>query len=150
MQWRTLGAAGLLAAGAIGCAKTPTKEPSQRVPRADEDLSLADSDARALGRDLIVLADRAHDFAASHRGRAPKGMRDLGVDSLTPTLARAIQSTDSLRVHVAFRTLEGHALGSCVVSLSALEESDLNSGEFSLHCRTVAGVDTTVRTSARR
>ena len=143
-------ASALLAAVVVAaCAKTATKAPP-RSERHDEELSLAASDAKALGRDLFVLADKAHDFQASHRKRAPKGLRDLAVDSLTPDFERSLQATDSLRLHVAFRHTDGHALSSCTISLAALEEADLNSGEFLLHCRTVAGSDTTARTTARR
>lgn len=113
-------------------------------------LSQADSDALQLGRDLFVLADRAHEFAASHRGRPPKGMRDLGVDSLTPEIARAIAATDSLRIRVSYRKPDAHALSTCHASLGVLEEADLGGGTFTMLCRTVAGADTSVKSRASR
>lgn len=138
----------LLVAAAALVACGGKKDAATKRPERSEHLSPTELEAMQLGRDLYMLADRAHDFQATHQRRPPKGLRDLAVDSLTPELARVLTRTDSLRITVSFRRPEQHDLTSCRVTLEALEEADLNSGTFSMRCRTARG-DTTVQTNER-
>lgn len=98
-----------------------------------------DSEARRLAVEVRDLADRIADYAASHRSRPPKRLRDLAVDSLTPETARIITVTDSPRVVVSFRRTTDRVLLSCAGGPALLEEAQLNGGLFHLACRTPRG-----------
>ena len=137
---RSLATAAALLCAACGAEADAPRSPAG--PPADQ-VGAVDLEARRLASEVRELADRIADYAGSHRNRAPKRLRDLAVDSLTPETARTITVTDSTRVTVAFRRPAGRALLACTGGPAVLEEAQLNSGLFHLACRTPAG-DTTI------
>lgn len=100
----------------------------------------ATQDARALGRELFDLVDRAASYRSSHRGRNPRNLRDLGIDSLTPKTARwLVLRGGEPMLTVAYRRPDRGGIRECTGGLSVLEESALE-GKIKLHCRTTDGV----------
>lgn len=123
----------LLLAAACGGAE-PARGAASASPGASRD------DQRLLGRELYELIDRAADFRASHRGRYPASVAQMGIDSLTPATARRLSSRgDTLTVTVEFRRPAGHALASCTGGAEALEGASLNTGRFPASCITPDG-----------
>ncbi len=113
-------------------------DPARGATSASPDASRADQ--RTLGRELFELIDRAADFRASHRGRYPSSVAQMGIDSLTPATARRLSSSrDTLTVTVEFRRPAGHALASCTGGADALEGASLNAGRFPASCITPDG-----------
>lgn len=104
-------------------------------------------DAMALGQEIFELADRTMDFVGSHRGRVPRSLRELGIDSLTPNTARHLTIVDKIPViTVEYRRPDGHQLSSCSGTHEVLEQSILR-GEFTLTCRWLSGAEDTVNVS---
>ncbi|NNG16714.1 MAG: hypothetical protein HKM89_09550 [Gemmatimonadales bacterium] len=104
-------------------------------------------DATALGQEIFELADRTMDYIGSHRGRVPGSLRDLGIDSLTPTTARSLAIIDKIPViTVEYRRSDGHQLSACSGTHEVLEQSTLR-GEFTLTCRWLSGAEDTVNVS---
>jgi hypothetical protein len=104
-------------------------------------------DATALGQEIFELADRTMDYIGSHRGRVPGSLRDLGIDSLTPTTARYLTIIDKIPViTVEYRRSDGHQLSACSGTHEVLEQSILR-GEFTLTCRWLSGAEDTVSVS---
>jgi len=99
-----------------------------------------EQDAQVLGRRIFELIDRAADYRASHRGRYPLTVAQMGIDSLTPATAARLSARDTnLTVTVEFRHPESHALASCTAGTDVLEFAALNEGKFSTICTTPDG-----------
>ena len=103
--------------------------------------------ARQLGR---VLADRRggsenqgqprRRSRGSHRGRPATSLRQLGIDSLTPTTARhLINMNREPVVTVTFRKTADRQITSCRGDSHILEESSINAGRFTLMCTSRSG-----------
>jgi len=135
-----LGAAALLLAACGG--KSAAREAD--APRTAADSAAAD--LMTLGSEIYRLLDLAADYRGSHHGAAPRTLRMLGIDSLTPTLARSIRASGrNAWVTVTFRRPDGRAWESCTGDLSVLEAAVLGSGGYTLSCRTPAGDVRTVQ-----
>lgn len=115
--------------------------PRVSQPRAAAVVPKVDSaaDVRTLGSEVARLLHIADDFRASHRGRAPRNLRDLGLDSLTPTLARSVGSAPDFFASASFRNPAGHAWVSCAGGFSVLEDAVLGAGHYKLTCVTPDG-----------
>ena len=101
--------------------------------------ALAQEDGELLGQELFDLVDQAAGYQSSHGGRQPRSLRNMGVDSLTPTTARWIERGGGTpRIVVAFRRLGGHAVSRCSGDAGVLEQLALE-GAFRLQCFLVDG-----------
>jgi hypothetical protein len=97
-------------------------------------------DADILGREVFELVDRAVDYRGSHRGRPASSLRQMGVDSLTPSTARVLLSIEREPVvTVSFRKVDTRAIVSCRGDSHILEEAALNGGRFTLMCASRSG-----------
>ena len=97
-------------------------------------------DADLLGREVFELVDRAVDYRGSHRGRPASSLRQMGVDSLTPSTARVMVSLEREPVvTVSFRKVDTRAIVSCRGDSHILEEAALNGGRFTLMCTSRSG-----------
>jgi hypothetical protein len=100
---------------------------------------LSQEDAELLGPEIFDLVDQAAGYQSSHSDRRPRSLRHMGVDSLTSTTARWIETrNDTLRIVVAFRRLSGHAVSRCSGDADVLEQLSLE-GAFRLECALVDG-----------
>jgi hypothetical protein len=96
---------------------------------------VAQQEATLLGRDVFDLLDRLAAYAASNQRKYPVSLREGGIDSLTPKLARRIDTRSSPPMAFAmFRNPLGHQLTSCRGTTDLLEESALNDGQFTVTC----------------
>jgi hypothetical protein len=130
--WSSLVLAGLAACG--DDAKAGRPEPA-RV-----DLSPAERDAEALGQAVLEMVDRAVDYRGSHRGRPAASLRQMGVDSLTPTMVlRVVNVNREPVVTVGFRRPEEHEIVSCHGDSAILEEAVVSGGRFTIMCATGSG-----------
>lgn len=131
-----------LAAGGCGAERSDSS-PAASTLTAEE---RAPADAEQLGREIYRLLDRAADYRGAHRGQAPRSLIDLGIDSLTPDLARVIRGSGTeATVTVSFRNTAGHGYTSCSGELSMLESAVLADGRYQLRCTTPAGEESTVQ-----
>ena len=125
------------AAGACGPARNGSPRRGRRCgapPPAPQ------ADAEALGREVFDLVDRAVDYRGSHRGRPAATLRQMGVESLTPTTARVLVNVEREPVvTVAFRRPDSREIVSCRGDSQILEEASVNGGRFTLMCTTSAG-----------
>jgi len=107
---------------------------------------VAEQEATQLGRDVFGLLDRLAAYAASNQRKYPASLREAGIDSLTPKIARQIDTRAQPPMAFAmFRNPLGHALTSCRGNTDLLEESALNEGQFTVTC-----TDSTGRSSPYR
>jgi len=126
----------LLCALATACGKdrpSATSNPASRpaAPAGD----VAQEEATLLGRDVFLLADRLAAYAAANQRKYPASLRSAGIDSLTPTIARQIDTRSNPPMAFAmFRNPLGHRLTSCRGTTDLLEESALNDGRFTVTC----------------
>jgi hypothetical protein len=128
-----------LAVGVLACSRK-TRAP-ERVESPRNAADSAEMDATYLGREIYQLLDQASAYRGSHRGRSPRALRDLGVDSLTSDLARAITTgSGGLRASASFRDPAGHQFISCSGELRVLEEAVLGDGRYVLDCTMRDGV----------
>ena len=105
-------------------------------PAGDE----AQAEATILGRDVFTLLDQLAAYAAANQRKYPGTLRLAGIDSLTPTLARRIDTRVSPPMAFAmFRNPLGHLLTSCRGTTDLLEESALNEGRFTVTCTDSGG-----------
>lgn len=128
----------LLALAAGGCGKKSEAPgaPAKAMAKLPPDLQ----DATLLGRDLFDVMDAVLSYKASHQGRMPQTLRQLGVDSLTKTTIRRLSVPGGTpAVTAIFRSNEGHQLSSCRGTSEIQEEASLNEGIFSVACATVKG-----------
>lgn len=123
----------VLAALVAACGKEPERRPSAPPPPPTGDV--AEQEATQLGRDLFGLLDRLASYAASNQRKYPASLREAGIDSLTPKLARKIDTQAKPPVaYSMFRKPLGHTLTSCRGNTDLLEESALNEGQFTVTC----------------
>jgi hypothetical protein len=102
-------------------------------------------DAAFLGQEIFVLVDRAADYKGSHRGRPPRSLKQMGLDSLAgPVVRRITTVSDSSVITVAYRQARGRRVASCEANARILEEAALNEGKFTLVCTTPSGAITKV------
>jgi hypothetical protein len=111
-------------------------------PKSD----LPAGDAEVLGREVLELVDRAVDYRGSHRGRPASSLRQLGVDSLTPTTARHLLNISREPVvTVQFRKSAGREITSCRGDGHIIEEAAINAGRFTLMCTSRSGAQRPVQ-----
>ena len=139
--------AGVLAAALLLAACGDDDPPARRA--APELRTAADSaaaDIAILGTEIARLLDLAADYRGSHRGRAPRRLRDMAMDSLTRDIARAIATgPGGTRVTVSFRRPAGRQYASCAGDLGVLESAALGDGGYTLTCVTPSGEVRTVQ-----
>jgi hypothetical protein len=117
--------------------KDGSRSPAQQ-PKSD--LPPEQLDVETLGREVLELVDRAVDYKGSHRGRPAASLRQMGVDSLTPTTARHLFNVNREPVvTVQFRKVEGREIVSCRGDSHLLEEAAINGGRFTLMCTSRSG-----------
>ena len=126
------------------CGRDDDAPAQAELPRTAADSAAAD--AQILGNEITRLLDLAADFRGSHRGRAPRSLRELAIDSLTPTLARAVRASGKMAwITVSFRDASGRRYRSCTGDLSVLESSGIGHGDYELSCTTPDGTTQPVR-----
>jgi len=131
----------LLCATAGGCGKdkapVPSKAPASPAPSAGD---VALQEATLLGRDVFGTLDRLAAYAASNQRKYPGSLRLAGIDSLTPKVARQINTRSAPPMAFAmFRNPLGHVITSCRGTTDLLEESALNEGRFTVTCTDADG-----------
>jgi hypothetical protein len=129
----------LLAAALWGCGNSASDAGTDRG-RGLETLPPELRDAAYLGREIFDLVDRAADYKGSHRGKPPRSLKQMGIDSLAgPVVRRITTVSDSSVVTVAYRQPRGRTVASCEGNPRILEEAALNEGRFTLVCTTPSG-----------
>lgn len=127
--------------GLAGCGreKAPADDAgATRPPPPTGDVAMRE--ATLLGRDVFELLDRMAAYAASNQRKYPSSLREGGIDSLTPKLARQIDTrANPPMAYSMFRSPLGHLLTSCRGTTDLLEESALNDGLFTVTCTDSAG-----------
>jgi hypothetical protein len=132
----------LLAAALWGCGSTASDAGGDRG-RGLETVPPELRDAALLGREIFELVDRAADYKGSHRGKPPRSLKQMGLDSLAgPVVRRITTVSDSSVVTVAYRQPRGRTVASCEANARILEEAALNEGRFTLVCTTPSGAIT--------
>jgi hypothetical protein len=133
VPWRIPFAMALVIAG---CNRTGSS--SSRAPRTSQ-LSPDQRDAEALGREIFELVDRAVDYRGSHLGRPAATLRQMGVESLTPTtIRRVINVQRDPVITVLFRQPRGREIVSCRGDKQILLDASLN-GRYTLMCTASSG-----------
>jgi hypothetical protein len=99
------------------------------------------ADVTALGNELFELVDRAVEYRGARMGSPPLALRDLGLDSLTPTTARLLSSTAPITVTATLRRPVA-GLAACRASEDVLEQASLNDGRFTVECESSEGTRT--------
>lgn len=103
----------------------------------------AQQEATLLGRQVFDLVDRLAAYAASNQRKYPTTLRAAGIDSLTPKVARSIDTRAVPPMGTAmFRNPLGHHLTSCRGTTDLLEESALHDGHFTVTCTDSLGQGT--------
>ncbi len=116
------------------------ERPPEAAPEAEANVPPDQRDADVLGREVLDLIDRAVDYRGSHRGRPAGSLRQMGVDSLTPTTARHLLNVNREPVvTVQFRKAAGREIVSCRGDSHILEEASINAGRFTLMCTSRSG-----------
>ena len=129
----------LLAAALWGCGSTASDAGGDRG-RGLETVPPELRDAALLGREIFELVDRAADYKGSHRGKPPRSLKQMGLDSLAgPVVRRITTVSDSSVIMVAYRQPRGRTVASCEANARILEEAALNEGKFTLVCTTPSG-----------
>jgi hypothetical protein len=119
----------------LGCTETGGSNAQPPVSQ----LTPEQRDAQALGREIFELVDRALDYRGSHRGRPPTTLRQMGVDSLTPSTVRSITNFQREPVvTVRFRQTTGRELISCRGTSQIVEEASVD-GRYMLMCTAKSG-----------
>lgn len=138
-RWNSRVAAAILAAllGASGCGDGDKPAPGAPPPAPRG--AAAQADADRLGREVFDLLDRAASYAATHQRQYPPSLREAGVDSLTPAVARVLKTEGPPLAIVMFRRPIGKVLTSCRAPIDILEESALNDGQFTVTCTDSTG-----------
>lgn len=127
------------AVGACGKDKSPApaSPPARPAPPSGE---VAQQEATLLGRDVFDVVDRLASYAAANQRKYPASLQLAGIDSLTPKVARRIDTRATPPMAFAmFRNPLGHLLTSCRGTTDLLEESALNEGRFTVTCTDSAG-----------
>lgn len=134
--WPVLALVCLVAA----CSDKESPRTAAQQPRSDL------PDTEMLGQEVLELVDRAVDYKGSHRGRPASSLRQMGVDSLTPTTARhLINVSREPVVTVQFRKVDGREIISCRGDSQILEEATVNGGRFTLMCTYSSGAQRPVQ-----
>ena len=129
-----------LVAACGGDEKRSVAQEPRTVVAADQ------ADAETLGREVLELVDRAVDYRGSHRGRPASSLRQLGIDSLTPSTARHLINVNREPVvTVTFRKVDGRQITSCRGDSHILEEASINAGRFTLMCTARSGAQRPVQ-----
>lgn len=131
-----LAVATALACSVGACGKDTSPAPgtpaSRPAPPAGD---VAQEEATLLGRDVFDVIDRLAAYAAANQRKYPASLRPAGIDSLTPVVARRIDTRSTPPMAFAmFRNPLGHLLTSCRGTTDLLEESALNEGRFTVTC----------------
>jgi len=122
------------------------KGPQSAAQQPKAELPADQMDIETLGREVLELVDRAVDYRGSHRGRPAASLRQMGIDSLTPTTARHVLNVNREPVvTVQFRKSEGHVYTSCRGDSHILEEASINAGRFTMMCTSRSGVQRPVQ-----
>jgi len=131
-RWATAGVLLALACGKP--APPPVEEGATRdgVP----------AEATALGNELFELIDRAVENRGARMGRPPEALRDLGLDSLTPTTSRLLTGTAPIAFTATLRRPGAGGPTSCRATEDVLEQAALNEGRFTVECETAEGTRT--------
>ena len=128
----------LLGPTLTGCG---SKEARQEEARREQ----AAVEAELLGQEIFDLVDRTMAYHSSHSGRLPRRLRDVGIDSLTPSTKRWLKvRSGSAHITVAYRRPAGHAVSACRGTEAVLEELALE-GSFELACTLLDGEETQFR-----
>lgn len=128
----------------LACGGDDQRSAAQQEPRVTVPADQAD--AETLGREVLELVDRAVDYRGSHRGRPASSLRQLGIDSLTPTTARhLVNVAREPLVTVSFRKVDGREITSCRGDSHILEEASINAGRFTLMCTARSGAQRPVQ-----
>ncbi len=131
-------AAALAVLVAVGgaCGKDKASAPPAQANRpAQASGDAAQAEATALGRDVFFLIDRLAAYAAANQRKYPASLRAAGLDSLTPNIARQIDTRANPPMAFAmYRNPLGHRVTSCRGTTDLLEESALNDGLFTVTC----------------
>jgi hypothetical protein len=143
MSRRTLAIA-MVSVVLTGCGSKGNTRPA---PAVEESQQPPDQrDAEILGREIFELVDRAIDYRGSHRGRPATSLRQLGVDSLTPSTARYLVSLErEPLITVSYRKMSRREIASCRGDSHILEEAALNGGRFTVMCTNRSGVQRPIR-----
>jgi hypothetical protein len=132
---------------AAACAGDEGRSAAQQEPRVAAD----QADAETLGREVLELVDRAVDYRGSHRGRPAASLRQLGIDSLTPTTARQLVNVNREPVvTVSFRKVDGRQITSCRGDSHILEEASIHAGRFTLMCTSRSGAQRPIQVGGAR
>jgi len=132
---RALVTAAALAAAACGRGSDERPDGAGTLPA-----SSPAAEADTLGRELFELADVVASYEASHRGRRPASLRQLGLDSLAPQLVRRLHRRgDTLLLEVAYRRPGARAVHACTGTTDLLEDASLHGGAFPALCRDASG-----------
>lgn len=130
-----------LVLAAFACGKDQAPPPAAAGSRPAQPASdAAQQEATALGRDVFELVDRLAAYAASNQRKYPPSLRLAGIDSLTPKIARHIDTKSTPPMAFAmYRNPLGHQITSCRGNIDLLEESALNDGLFTVTCTDAQG-----------
>lgn len=132
IRWAAVAAVVVLAACGRDKSGGKAAPAARRAPSAGD---VAGQEATLLGRDVFDLLDRLAAYAASNQRKYPASLREAGIDSLTPKVARRIDTRTAPPMAFAmFRNPLGHQLTSCRGTTDLLEESALNDGRFTVTC----------------
>lgn len=136
----------LLAAGALLVSCGEQREAAATGGGTVASADAGEAEATELGREIYRILDLAADYRGSHRGRPPTSLRALGVDSLTPTVARHLAVVDG-EVHATaeFRDAGARTYRACTGTLRVLEEAVLGEGRYTLTCTTQSGESRSVQ-----
>jgi hypothetical protein len=128
---------GLLALSAVNCGGAPA---AGRAPSGAGQEETAQRDAQPLGREVLELMDRVADYRASHGGRSPRTLRQVGVDSLTATTFRhLVDGASGPAIVVGYRQPGNRAVSECRGDTQVLEEASLSHGRFPVACTGLGG-----------
>jgi len=133
---RAAALAALCVIGAAGCGRDrAAKAPAAQARRAPPAGQAAQQEATLLGREVFDLVDRLAAYAAANQRKYPASLRAAGIDSLSSTVARSIDTRNAPPMGTAmFRNPRGHLLTSCRGTTDLLEESALHDGHFTVTC----------------
>ena len=143
-----LGAAALVI---LACQEKPKPvSPGAPPPAGQHDTaSQAQQDARFLGKDLVDVLDQVLSYKTAHRGRIPRSLREVGIDSLGPATIRRISvENEQPIITVIYRQPAGRSVRSCRGGRDVLDESTLSGGAFTLNCILADGTPASVHVPA--
>lgn len=135
-RWNNLAMAVVCLVGAVACGRDRGGKPAPPAARpAPPSGEVAEREATLLGREVFDLVDRLAAYAAANQRKYPASLRTGGIDSLTPKVARSIDTRAVPPMGIAmFRNPLGHLITSCRGTTDILEESALHDGHFTVTC----------------